>query len=87
MGKADPTHIDDAMLAIHKGISMLEERKARALSVQGYLFLGELFADVGGKKEALENLKKSESMYLEMKVTPKSCWLKRTREALAKLGQ
>jgi len=36
-------------------------------------------------EEARENLKQAEAMYLEMKVTPKSYWLKRTQEALAKL--
>jgi hypothetical protein len=33
----------------------------------------------------LENLKKAEAMYLEMKVTPKSHWLTRTQEALRRL--
>ena len=50
----------------------------------GYLFLGELFADAGMKKEAMENLKKAEAMHLEMKVTPKSYWLK-PADTLAKL--
>jgi len=52
---------------------------------QGYLSLGELFADAGRNEEALENLKKAESMYLDMKVTPRSHWLARTREALGRL--
>ncbi len=60
----------------------LEELKARAMTAQGYLFLGELFADAGKKDVALENLRKAEAMYLEMKVTPRSYWLARTREAL-----
>ncbi len=85
MGKAVPADIDDAKITIQKGISILEERKARALYTQGYLFLGELFADAGRRQDAIENLKKAESMYLAMKVTPKSYWLKKTQEALAKL--
>ncbi len=85
-GKEDPGHIDEAHQNIHGGIAMLEELEARPIYAQGYIFLGELLADVGRKEEALENLKKAESLYLEIKVTPKSYWLKRTQEALAKLG-
>jgi tetratricopeptide (TPR) repeat protein len=84
-GKADPTRIDEVQQNIRHGISILEERKGKLWYTLGYLFLGELLADAGRKDEALENLKKAESLYLEMKVTPKSYWLNRTREALAKL--
>jgi predicted ATPase len=84
-GKADPTHIEAAAEHIRQGISIAEGTKAKAFSAQGYLFLGELFADAGRKEAALENLKKAEAMYLEMKVTPKSHWLARTREALDRL--
>ena len=48
--------------------------------------MGELFADAGKKGEALENLKKAEELYQEMKVTPQSHWLARTREALDRLA-
>jgi class 3 adenylate cyclase/tetratricopeptide (TPR) repeat protein len=85
MGKADPIHIDDATLTIQKGITILKERRSNGIYSQGYLFMGELFADAEQKKEALQNLKKAEVMYLEMKVTPKSYWLKRARHAIAKL--
>jgi tetratricopeptide (TPR) repeat protein len=85
MGKAESSQVDEAQRIIQKGISILEERKARALYAQGYLVLGELFADAGRREEALENLKKAESLYQEMGVTPKSHWLKRTQEGLAKL--
>jgi tetratricopeptide (TPR) repeat protein len=85
MGKADLADIDEAWRIVQKGISILEEREARGLYAQGYLFLGELFAEAGRKEEALENLKKAEAMYLEMNVTPKSYWLTRARVALAKL--
>jgi tetratricopeptide (TPR) repeat protein len=85
MGKADPTQIDVAEKHILHGISMLEELKAKAFYAQGYLFGGELFADAGQRDKAIENLKKAEAMYQEMKVTPKSHWLTRTREALNRL--
>ena len=84
-GKMDPTCIDEAQHQIRDGITIVEELRQRAVSTMGYLLSGELFADTGKKEEALENLKKAEGLYLEMKVTPKSYWLKRTQEALAKL--
>jgi predicted negative regulator of RcsB-dependent stress response len=85
VGKADPAQIDVAEKHIGQGISILEELKLRAWYAQGYLFLGELFADAGKKDKAIENLKKAEAMYLEMKVTPKSHWLTRTQGALTRL--
>jgi tetratricopeptide (TPR) repeat protein len=85
MGKTESAQVDEAQRLMQKGISILEEREARALYAQGYHFLGELFADAGRREEALENLKKAERLYQEMGVTPMSHWLKRTQEALAKL--
>jgi len=85
MGKADPAQIDVGEKHICQGISICEELKTKALSAQGYLSLGELFADAGKKDKAIENLKKAEAMYLEMKLTPRSYWLARTREALDRL--
>jgi predicted negative regulator of RcsB-dependent stress response len=82
-----PVIIEEAQHQIRHGISILEGLKLKTFSAIGYLHLGEFFADAGRKEEALESLKKAEAMYLEMKVTPQSYWLKRAQEALAKLGQ
>ncbi len=81
-GKLDLTHMSEAQQQIRKGITILEELRLRPLSAIGYLLSGELFADAGRREEAMENLKKEEALYLEMEVTPKSYWLKRTQEAL-----
>ena len=86
-GKTDPARTDVAAEHIRQGISIAEECKARAFAAQGYLFLGELFTEAGKKEDALENLKKAEAMYLEMKVTPRSHWFARTQEALHRLEQ
>jgi tetratricopeptide (TPR) repeat protein len=83
VGKADPGHIDVAEKHIRQGISILEQREIKAWYALGYLFLGEFFADADQREKAVENLKKAEAMYLEMKVTPKSHWLARTQAALA----
>jgi len=84
-GKMDPARIDEAQNQIRNGITILEELRQKAISAIGYLYLGELFNDAGRNEEALKNLKKAEGLHLEMKVTSKSYWLKRTQEALAKL--
>jgi tetratricopeptide (TPR) repeat protein len=80
-----PAIIEEAQYQIRQGISILEDLKLKSFSAIGYLHLGEFFADAGRKEEALESLKKVESLYLEMEITPESSWLKRTKEALAKL--
>jgi tetratricopeptide (TPR) repeat protein len=85
VGKADPAQINVAEKHIRQGISIHEELKAKAFSAQGYLSLGEVFADAGQRDKAIENLKKAEAMYLEMKVTPRSHWLTRTQQALERL--
>ena len=81
-----PAIIEEAQHKIRHGISILEGLKLKPLSAVGYLHLGEFFADAGRKEEARESLKKAEALYREMEVTPQSYWLKRTQEALAKLG-
>jgi tetratricopeptide (TPR) repeat protein len=81
-----PAIIEEAQHQIRQGISILEGLKLKLLSAMGYLYFGEFLANASRKEEALENLKKAESMYLEMEITPESYWLKRTQEALAKLG-
>jgi tetratricopeptide (TPR) repeat protein len=80
-----PAIIEEAQHRIRHGISILEDCKLKPASAIGYLHLGEFFASAGRKVEALESLKKAESLYLEMEITPESSWLKRTKEALAKL--
>jgi tetratricopeptide (TPR) repeat protein len=86
-GKADPFKIDEAQQYIQQGITICEELKLKPLATIGYLFLVELFADAGRREEALESLKKAETLYREIEITPESYWLKRTQEALARLDQ
>jgi len=81
LGKKDPLQSDKAEEYILQGIKILEELKTRPYIAFGYFFLGELYADTGEKKKALENLKKAESMNKEMGM---EYWLKRTQEVLAR---
>jgi len=81
-----PAVIEEACNQIKYGISILEDRKLKALSALGYLHLGEFLANTGRKEEPLESLKKEEALYREMEVTPQSYWLTSTQDALKKLG-
>jgi len=85
MEEMTPPKIEEAHNQIRQGISILEEFKLKPASTLGYLYLGEFLANANRKEEALESLKKAETMYQEMEITPKSHWLVRTKEALAKL--
>ncbi|MDT8272044.1 MAG: adenylate/guanylate cyclase domain-containing protein [Desulfomonilia bacterium] len=85
-GKGEPTSIDEAQHYIQQGITLCEELKLKPLAMMGYLFLGELLVDADRREEARDNLKKAETLCQEMDVSPQSYWLKRTREALAKVG-
>jgi tetratricopeptide (TPR) repeat protein len=80
-----PAIIEEAQYRIRHGIAILEDCKLKLLSALGCLHLGEFFADAGRREEALKSLKKAETLYQEMEITPESYWLKRTQEALARL--
>ncbi len=77
--------LNEAEESIRHGIKIADELKLTTVEAFGYKSLGELFADAGQRAKALENLKKAESMYLEMGLDPRSYWLVRTQEVLARL--
>jgi hypothetical protein len=63
-------------------MKILDELETKPLYTLGYIFLGELYAGVGQKEKALENLKKAEVMFQEMGM---DYWLARTRKLLEKV--
>ncbi len=63
-------------------MKICDELKLKPWSAQGYLFLGELYADKGQSEKALENLKKAERMFREMGM---DYWLDKTQEILGTL--
>jgi len=77
LGKGGKSQIDIAEECIVKGIGILDELKAKPAYAQGYLFLGELYADTGQRDNALENLKRAEVMFQEMGM---DYWLAKTQE-------
>ncbi len=82
LAKQDPSQSSRAEEYILQGIKIHEEGKVRTYSSQGYLFLGELYADTGRKEEALIALQKAQGMFREMGI---DYWLARTEKALEKL--
>ena len=81
LAKAEPGQIEAAEGHIRQGISLLEELGVLPMSGWGYLWLGEVYVEAGRKEEALTNLKKAETMFLEMGM---DFWLAKAQEALAK---
>jgi len=77
--------IEKALNQIRHGISILEDYELELFRAAGYLLLGEFLIDADRKEEALESLRKAESLYQEMKITSESYWLARTQDALRKL--
>jgi tetratricopeptide (TPR) repeat protein len=84
--KMSPAIIEEAEKQIRHGISILEDSKLKLWSPVGYLHLGEFLANEGRKEEAIESLKKAETLYQEMEITSESYWLTRVKDELAKLS-
>jgi tetratricopeptide (TPR) repeat protein len=82
LGKTDPNQFDRAEESILKGINILEELRLKHYFSQGYLYLGEFYADTGRKEKAQENLKKAEQMFQEMGM---DYWLEKTQKVLNRL--
>ena len=82
LGKADISQSTEAEKGILEGIRILDELKLKPFCSMGYLFLGELYADIGEAEKALETLKKAQGMFQEMGM---DYWLRRTQEVLERV--
>jgi len=82
MAKSDPSLSEKAEGLIHQGIRSLEELRIKPYEAEGYLYLGELYADTGRNDEALEAINKARGMFQEMGM---DYWLARAEKALEKL--
>jgi class 3 adenylate cyclase/tetratricopeptide (TPR) repeat protein len=83
--KEDLSCYEVARNTIQQGLSILEELQLIPSFAWGCLFLGELYADAGLQTEALETFKKTESLYLNMRVPRQSYWLTRIEDTMKKL--
>ncbi|UCG66237.1 MAG: AAA family ATPase, partial [Deltaproteobacteria bacterium] len=82
LGKTDASQSDTAEEHILKGIKILDELRIKPWCSEGYLYLGELYADTGQRGKALENLKKAGGMFKNMGM---DYWLAKTQEILGRL--
>ena len=82
LATGQPGQFKAAVGHIQQGISLLEELGILPWAGWGYLWLGEVFAKSGRKKEALMNLKKAETMFREMGM---DYWLAKAQEVLSRL--
>ena len=82
LGKEDTSQSDKAQEYILEGIKGLEELKFVPYSSRGYLYLGELYADMGQREKAFETLKKAESAFRKMGM---DYFLRRTQEVMARI--
>jgi len=82
LGKAEISQSGKAEECILQGIKILSELKMKPAVSEGYLYLGELYADMGQREKALENLKRAERAFQEMGM---DYWLSRTQAVIEKL--
>ncbi len=82
IGKARKSQLDRANDHMRQGIRLLKELRMRPRYAIGYFELGALCAEAGRKEEALEHLKKAETMFQDMGM---DYWLGKTQEVLARL--
>jgi class 3 adenylate cyclase/tetratricopeptide (TPR) repeat protein len=82
MMRADKRKADHGEESILHGIRIFSDLKLKPRCAEGYLLLGELYADAGRRAEARENLEKAERMFGEMEM---DYWLARAQEALGTL--
>ena len=84
MGKVDVAQREKAEEYILQGIRISDESKTKPALAEGYLYLGELYADTGQTENALETLKKAEAEFRDMGM---DYWLHRTQDVLARVQQ
>jgi tetratricopeptide (TPR) repeat protein len=82
LGKREKSQYAKAEKYVLQGIKILDERKQKPLASQGYLYLGELYADVGQKEKAIKTLNEAESAFQEMGM---DYWLRRTQQVLERV--
>jgi hypothetical protein len=82
LGKEKPSPGVEADDHILQGMKICDELSLKPWSAQGYLFLGELYADGGQREKAQGSLKKAEAMFQEMGM---DYWLTKTQEVLSRL--
>ncbi len=84
MFKEDASTYRQAKATLLQGMQICEELGIRPIYAEGCLFLGELYVDAGEKPEALEQLRRAQSMFRDMGM---DYWLSKTQTLLNKLEE
>ncbi len=84
MFKEDASTYGQAKAYLLQGMQICEELGIRPVYAEGCLFLGELYVDAGEKTEALEQLRRAQSMFRDMGM---NYWLSKTQTLLNKLDE
>ena len=82
LGRSDLSQTDKAEEYILQGIKILDELQLKPFCAEGYLYLGELYADSGQGDKVLGNVRRGEAMFQEMGM---DYWLRRTQGILDRL--
>ncbi|PQP35003.1 guanylate cyclase [Desulfobacteraceae bacterium SEEP-SAG9] len=82
LGKTEKKQSEKAEEHILQGINLLKELNLKPYYSESYLYLGELYADMGRKDEAIKYLNDAENNFKEMGM---DYWLAKTREVLGRL--
>ncbi|MFC1863650.1 hypothetical protein ACFL1Z_06825, partial [Thermodesulfobacteriota bacterium] len=82
LGKKGPSEFIKAEEYIMKGVKMVSELKIRPHLSRGYLYLGDLYNQIGQKNEASKYLKKAEGMFKEMEM---DYYIHKTQDAFIRL--
>ena len=82
LGRSDLSQTDKAEEYILQGIKILDELQLKPFCAEGYLYLGELYADSGQGDKVLGNVRRAEAMFQEMGM---DYWLRRTQGILDRL--
>jgi tetratricopeptide (TPR) repeat protein len=82
LAKLDPSKKVETEESVRKGIEILKPLQLKPLYADGYLALGEIYADIGQAKQALGYLKDAEMMFDEMGM---DYWSVKTRKVLSRV--
>jgi class 3 adenylate cyclase/tetratricopeptide (TPR) repeat protein len=82
LGRVDKTLVGEAEEYVNRGIDILKEHRVNTWLSVSHFNLGELYADIGQREKALENLKKAETAFQEMGM---DYYLRRTQEVLERV--
>jgi tetratricopeptide (TPR) repeat protein len=82
LGTVSPSRFDEAKEHILRGINIADELKLKPQTAVGHFYLGELSCSSGRTEEAMQHLRKAESMFRQMGM---DYWLGKAQKALARL--